>query len=203
MFQPAVQRRPRIEQSCSRCQIFVTTSSNSLASIATEKAIYCDVGVRSVLRQIRQQLQVQLSARSVILHLEPASIDITEIDQQLIAFYNQEIDAGVDSDGIVQHRSEILKILRFFLDLKERSAIGSRVDYTQDQDRNQYDMIKTPTFADLSKKRLRSLRGNRLLSKFVKYLRRVHVKPMMQIFGDKLYKCRSQSFEAIVSLILI
>ena len=77
--QQAAQKRARLGEPCSRCQIFDTTSPNCLEIITTEKALYCDVGVRSVLRQLRQQLKASLSARG--LHLETAFIDVTEKDQ--------------------------------------------------------------------------------------------------------------------------
>ena len=50
----------------------------------------------------------------------PTVDDRAERDLLLIDFFTEEIHAGVDTDGIVQHRSAVLKIFDFFLDL-ERS----------------------------------------------------------------------------------
>ena len=193
MFQQASSKRARIGQPCSRCQFVDTMPPNCLAPVNAKKAFYCITGVRSVLRQLRHQLFESLRERGV--QFTRASMDEAVRDEQLIAFFAEDIHAGVDTDGIEQHRSAILTILRFFLDLKESRP-------AQDFNR-EYAVSSTSAFANLSKRKILSLKGIKLLPKFVQYLLRVHAKPMLQVFGDELYKCRSQSFEAIINLTLI
>ena len=169
LLHPFVQKRARTGQGCTRCQFVVTMPTNCFATFHAKKAFYCDTGVRSVLRQLRQQLKESLRARGVL--FTKASMDEADRDEQLIAFFTEEILAGVDTDGIEQHRSAILTIFKFFLQLKESSS-------EQDQNTDQT-VCKTACFVKLTKKTILSLKGIKLLPYFFKYLRRVHAKPML------------------------
>ena len=186
-------------KACRRCPYFNRGKKSSC------KPFYCDVGLRSVNRQIRQHLINRLRAHSADLDLH--TVEKGKREQQLIQFFDDEIIKSLGTaDDVVEktaaEKGDKLSILKFFLDTDDASVSAlsgckrKRSKKGEGKNKSYY----RSSFDGFKQTNFTKLQGNKLLDVFFKYLDIEAVPKMMREYDEELRSCRVPSYAAVIKL---
>ena len=196
-------KQGRAKNTCKRC--VGLKNFGVCASEKRKKNFYCDVGMRSVLRQIRRLLLLDLDFKTGWARTEESQ----DVDDRVVSFFRENILLQEDFSSSDCNEQKVLdrhiiQLMDFFLVTRGKKV--SKVPRTNCNNKNGKKGSKraqrdsTSTFAKFGKKIFLEIEDNPVSDDFVNFLTEVYKQDLINGYEEGLQSCREKSFDAVVRL---